>query len=334
MRPSGQAPSVGATFAALSQILIGASAGVSAVLVDYPVGGGQAVRYAAGGAALLLLMRLRGIRHVRVGVRAFALLFLLALMGQTLFNQLLVHSLDHADPATIGSILGCAPVILATLGPLLAKRRPGARIVVGSVLVVAGAVLVEGFGSATPLGLVLALGVLVCELAFSLLAVPLLPGLGPMRVATYATALAVPQSLLTGWLMDGSGILRTPTAEEAAALGYMAAVMTVLAFILWYTALERLGPERAGLFAGLVPIAAAVTAPLFGAGDLRAGQLAGSAVVGLGVVVGMRTTGGRPAEPAPVEAVPHPVPTPARDTARPAVPAARRARPETDAVAP
>jgi drug/metabolite transporter (DMT)-like permease len=238
-------------------------------------------------ALLVARTRSAGKPRLRIRPREWALLFLLALAGQTLFNQLLMGALRRADPATVGSILGCAPLALAVAGPMLAGRRPGRRTVGASALVVAGAVLVEGFGSATPAGLALALGVLGCELAFSLLAVPLLPRLGALRVAAYSTLFAVPQSLAAGYLRDGTGMLRTPTAGEAAGLVYLGLIATVAAFLLWYGALARLGADRAGLFCGLVPVASALSAVVLGTGTVHAPQMAGSVLVGIGVAAGM-----------------------------------------------
>ena len=43
------------------------------------------------------------------------------------------------------------------------------------------------------------------------------------------------------------------------ALAYLAIVQTAIAFSLWYSAVGILGPAIAGLFAGLMPIAAALT---------------------------------------------------------------------------
>ena len=47
---------------------------------------------------------------------------------------------------------------------------------------------------------------------------------------------------------------------EAVAFAYLAVVVTALAFVLWYEALDRLGSARAGLLAGLVPVSALFTA--------------------------------------------------------------------------
>ncbi|WP_374224807.1 hypothetical protein [Streptomyces sp. ISL-99] len=53
------------------------------------------------------------------------------------------------------------------------------------------------------------------------------------------------------------------------------------------------GAERATLFSGLIPVAAAMTAPLVGTGTYGAAQIAGSVLVGAGVGLGSGVFGGR-----------------------------------------
>jgi drug/metabolite transporter (DMT)-like permease len=68
--------------------------------------------------------------------------------------------------------------------------------------------------------------------------------------------------------IDGTGAIRLPTWQEAAAFGYLAVVVIALGLVLWYSGVRRLGVERAGLFAGLVPVAALVTSAAVGAATL------------------------------------------------------------------
>jgi drug/metabolite transporter (DMT)-like permease len=88
---------------------------------------------------------------------------------------------------------------------------------------------------------------------------------------------------------DGGAALRAPTIAELAALGYLAVVLTVIAFLLWYTALPALGPARAGLFVGLVPVTAAASQVVLGLGLPSAAEAAGAVTVGLGLALGLRT---------------------------------------------
>jgi drug/metabolite transporter (DMT)-like permease len=73
---------------------------------------------------------------------------------------------------------------------------------------------------------------------------------------------------------------------ETGALLWQAAVVTVVGFVCWYMGMQRIGAERATLFSGLIPVAAACTAPLVGTGSYGAAQAAGSALVFAGVAVG------------------------------------------------
>ena len=120
-----------------------------------------------------------------------------------------------------------------------------------------------------------------------LLALPLLPRLGPIRVSAYTQTIAVPVLLLVGALADGSGMLRPPTAAEAASLLYLSLVVSAGAFLLWYDALGRLGADRAGLFAGVLPLGAVVTSVLLGLGAPTAAELGGAAVVVAGLATGL-----------------------------------------------
>ncbi|WP_240196980.1 DMT family transporter, partial [Nonomuraea lactucae] len=173
--------------------------------------------------------------------------------------------------------------------------RPAPRLLAGAGVVVAGATLATGLGSGTLPGLLWALGALAGEISFSLLAIPLLPKLGALRVSAYSTVLAVPMLAAIGLAMEGTGMLRVPTPAEAAGFGYLTVVVTVVAFFLWYTSLPRLGPGRAGLFAGLIPVGAIVTGLVLGIATPSAYDLVGAGLVISGIAVGL--TAGRVTPP-------------------------------------
>ncbi|MEO5877645.1 MAG: EamA family transporter [Streptosporangiaceae bacterium] len=267
---------------------VGSLTAISATIGDYPFYGGQAVRYGVAALILLLIARLRRVPLPRLGTRDLALLTGLAATGLAGFNLCLVEGAKHASPATIGTVVGAAPILLALAGPLQQRRRPSPRIVGAAVLVAAGAALANGLGSGSGTGLLWALGALGGEACFALLAVPLLPRLGPILVSAYAAAIAVPMLLAVGLCTDGTVLLRVPTTAEAAAYTYITLVVTVGAFLLWYGSLARLGAERGGLFTGVIPIAAALSTMVLGLGVPSAADFAGAGLVGLGVGIGLR----------------------------------------------
>jgi len=154
------------------------------------------------------------------------------------------------------------------------------------VLVAVGAFTVQGWGRTDPAGILWSAGALAGEVGFAVIAVPVLRPLGPRLLSAVVCALAAAESLLLGLVVDGFGVVRTPTTEEVLALLWQAAVVTVVGFVCWYMGMQRIGAERATLFSGLIPVSAALTAPLVGTGSYGIPQTAGSVIVGLGVALG------------------------------------------------
>lgn len=273
----------------MAAAIVGSSTAVSARLVRYPVLTGQALRYAVAAMILCALLRWRGggAPAVKLTGRQVVRVLALAATGLVGFNVCLIGALRQASPAAVGSVVGSAPVVLALAGPLLARGRPAGRPLLAAVVVVAGAAIVQGLGEGSLVGLILALGALAGEVGFSLLAVPLLPLLGTLRLSAYLTAAATPMLALAALLTQGRAALLAPSFGEDVALLYLAVVVTAGAFLLWYFSLARLGPARAGLLLGLMPVSAAVGAAAIGTGTLTAAALLGSALVGLGVTLGL-----------------------------------------------
>jgi drug/metabolite transporter (DMT)-like permease len=290
----------GTAAAAAAMFLVGTLAAISSVINRYPLYGGQALRYALAATVLFAVARAKGLGLIRLTRREALLLLALTATGLVLFNVCVVQATRHASPALVGTVIGAVPVVLAVAGPLLARSRPSGRVLVAAAVVVVGATVTTGLGGASPTGLLFAIGALVCEACFSLLAVPLLPKLGPVRLSAYTGAVAVPLLLVAG-VLTGGDVLRMPTAAEAIALVYLGTVVSAGAFFLWYDALPRLGTDRAGLFAGVVPVGAIATTVLLGLGTPTATELAGAALVIAGLALGL--TSGRSRTPAARPAV-------------------------------
>jgi drug/metabolite transporter (DMT)-like permease len=292
----------GSIGAATAMFAVGSLAASSSVINQYPLYGGQVLRYALSAAILFAVARARGLGLVRLAPRQALLLLSLSATGLVLFNVCVIQATRYASPTLVGTTVGAVPVVLALLGPLLARSRPSGRVLLAAMVVVAGATVTTGLGSGSLTGVLYAVGALACEACFSLLAIPLLPTLGPVRVSAYTQAVAVPVLLAVGLATDGAGLLRTPTAAEAAALLYLATVVSAGAFLLWYDALPRLGTDRAGLFAGLVPVGAIATTVLLGLDIPTVTELAGAALVVAGLLVGVAPGRARTPAAAPMAA--------------------------------
>jgi drug/metabolite transporter (DMT)-like permease len=284
----------GAVTATAERALVGSLVAASEVVKDYPLAAGQTVRYALAAAVLVLLARGR-LPRLRGG-EALALA-VLAATGLVLFNLFLIEGVREADPATVGVIVGCVPLVLALAGPLLAGRTVSAGVVAAAALVALGAAGVQWAGGGIALaGLLFALGALACEACFTLLAAPHLKRLGPLAVSAYACLFALP--MLAAWTLVAHGPAPPPPSlREAAAIAHLAIPVTAIGFVAWYTAVGLLSVERAGLFSGVLPVSALLCSAALGLADITPQRLAAVAVVAAGITLGMRAAAHRPAPP-------------------------------------
>lgn len=305
-------------------VVLGSSFAISRGILDYPLMLGQAIRYALAAAVLavaLWLLRRRAARTlgagaggtspmagarrmVRPGRADLLRLGLVAATGLVGFSVCVLETLRHADPAVIGTAVGAVPIALAVFGPLSRGQRPTVRLGIAAAIVTGGTALVHGFGNATPVGLAWAVGAFGCEALFTLLAASMLPRLTPVQISTYACTFAVPM-LLVAAVVTGER-WQLPTASEAVTLGFLAVILTSAMFPLWYSGVQRLRVERAGMFNGLLPVVALVATVLADRQPPPLVQLAGVLVVGLGLSLGLSQRAASPAGTATV--VSNPVP--------------------------
>ena len=287
----------GSVLAVVAQILVGSSVAVLGALRDFPLYLGQGLRY---GLALLMIAgvlwafpgrfdvppenpppdgskpRLRPSDGVRlVGM---------ALTGMVGFNLFVVAAERRADPALVGVIVGGAPIMLALLTPLLGRRMPSSRLVLAGVVVTVGVAIAQGLGGGSISGVLLSVGALAGEVSFALLSVQLSRRIGAMRVSIFACGTAVALCVVGTVLTEAP---RLPTTPELLALAWMAAGATALAYVCWFGSLALLGPERFGLFTGLVPFSAVAVTALIGTGSPTWAHVLGALAVGAGLVLGL-----------------------------------------------
>jgi drug/metabolite transporter (DMT)-like permease len=198
-----------------------------------------------------------------------------------------VRGTAHAKPAVIGVAVAAVPLVLALAGPLVGGTRPSAAVVAGAAVVSVGAALVSGGGRTDLAGLGWAAVVLAGEVAFTLLAVPVLGRLGPWAVALHTVWIAAVMLAVLAVVVEGPAAVVTLDAGDLLAAAHLAVVVTALAFVLWYTAVTRLGADRAGLFTGVVPVAAAAGGVLLGASIPAPVVWAGMGLVAAGLVIGL-----------------------------------------------
>ena len=267
--------------------LVGGSVGVSQVLTDAPLFTAQAVRYAAAAALLLVIARLAGVRIEKPRGREWLWFAGIAGSGLVVFNIAIVRGVSHAEPAVIAVAVACVPVLLGVLGPLLERRTPQARVVLAAVVVTAGSVLVEGTGKADPVGVAWAAVALACEAGFTLLAVPVLPRHSAWGVSVHSVWMGAAIFAGLGLVAEGPGAVAELNGTDWLAISYLVVLVTAAAFVLWYSAVARLGAGTVGLLTGVAPLSAALIGMVVGGHRPGAGVWIGLLVVICGLAAGL-----------------------------------------------
>lgn len=286
-------------------VLVGSSVGVSRALTAAPLLTAQAIRYSAASVALAVLARCLRVPVVAPRGREWLWLAGISATGLVLFNVAVVRGVAHAQPAMIAVAVACVPVLLGVLGPLLQRQAPRRQVVLAAVAVTGGAVLVEGAGHADAIGVAWAAIALACEAAFTLLAVPVLPRHGPWGVSVHAVWMGAVMLVVLGAVTEGPAAAARLTAADIMAVAYLAALVTVVAFVLWYSTVAALGPGRVGLLTGIAPVSAALTGILTGSRAPNPLMWAGIAVVMAALAAGLWSRA-KPGQPVPSAISPSP----------------------------
>jgi len=258
-----------------------------------------APRYAFA-AAIFIVATLAFERSLRVSRRDLALLGACGVI--LLLNQVgFVYGLHFASAATVALVFGTLPIFTGLIAGLAGVERPGARFVAAAGVSFAGVALVAlGSGgelSANLKGDALALLASATWGAYSVIVAPLMTRYSPLRISAWVLSFAAVLLTLVG--------ARQIAAEDyptspAVWLTFAFTVLgpIVVTNVLWFTAIDRVGPSRASIFANLQFFLAAVFSVLLLSEQITAVQVAGGALIAVAIALGglRRVPAPQPAE--------------------------------------
>ena len=267
-------------------VLLGSSVAVIAATQHLPVFGVQAARYAVAALTLVILARSLGIRLVLPRRGDIAWVVSGAMSGLVGFNLATVVGTRHAEPGLLGAAVACIPIALAIAGPLTQRRRPSPHVVTGAIVVSVGAVAVTGWGRGDGIGIVMAASLIVFEAGFTLMGSRALPRMGPWSYSTATAVVAAISFAVLSALVEQPAPASFAQPDAVAAILYLGAIATAIAFVLWFTGVQRLGSGTVGLCAGIAAPAAALIGALFGAPLPSLGAWLGMAVIAAGLLIG------------------------------------------------
>jgi drug/metabolite transporter (DMT)-like permease len=237
-------------------------------------------------------------RSLSLERRGLILLVAAAIVGIYLNQLAFSYAIDLTNASTVALIFGALPIVTALFAYAVGVERLHRRFWIAAVISLAGVGLValgsRGGVSGSLLGNVLAFIATATWGIYSVAIVPLLSRYSVWRISAVALVAGAVPALVTALpqIMDQRWDL-----GALVWVGFAFAVLgpLVLTNVLWFTAIERVGPSRATLVTNLQPFLAALFAVALLSEELTWLQVAGGVAIGVALLLARR----RPAlEPA------------------------------------
>jgi drug/metabolite transporter (DMT)-like permease len=207
-------------------------------------------------------------------------------------NQLsFVYALKFTTATTVALLFGTLPIFTALLARGSGVEHLSVRFWAAALLSFAGVAFVAagsgGSLSANLKGDALAISGAITWAGYSVAIAPLMRRYSPFRLsAVFLGAVTIPLALV------GSKQLAHQSFDFGALvwIGFVFAVLgpLVTTNFLWFTAIDRVGPSRASLFANLQPFLAAIIALLLLSEPITTLEVVGGLAIGGGIVLASR----------------------------------------------
>jgi drug/metabolite transporter (DMT)-like permease len=238
-------------------------------------------------AAMFVLLTLVLEHSLRMGRRDVAVL---AGMAAVLFlNQVgFIYALHFTTASTVALIFGTLPVFTVLIATLSGVERATRQfLIAGAVSVVGVALVIAGAGGSLRTNLegdVLALVAVATWAIYSVAIGPMMTRHSPFRLSAYV--LSMTAILLT---VAGSQQLAAEsypsTWQVWATFAFAVGGPLVITNVLWFTAIDRVGPSRASLFANLQFFLAAVFGVILLSETITPLQVMGGATIAAAIVL-------------------------------------------------
>jgi drug/metabolite transporter (DMT)-like permease len=228
----------------------------------------------------------------RLTRRQWLATFVLGLLGVFAYNLFFMGALQRLPASRAALIIALNPVITITISALALGERLKPRRWLGVAIALAGVWIVITHGDIASItsagvgaGELLMLGAVTSWALYTVIGRRVLAGLSPLAATNYAA--------LWGTLL--LGIVAMPHFTElrisqfdwsvVGALLYLGILGTALAFVWYYTSIQRLGTAIASIFTNLVPVFGVAISVLLLGEPLLASMLIGGAIAITGVML-------------------------------------------------
>lgn len=299
LSPPGSERPLALTALATGMGIVGTSMTANKFIVgELPIMLASGARFLIATVVLLALVLFIEDRLPRISARLHLVLIAQAFFGVFGFNVLVLLGVDMTTATISGIITAMTPAVIALISFGLGDRL-GTGAWVGVALTIAGVILVNLL--ATPsedaarrplLGATLVFLAVVGEALYTVLGRQVATRISPLSTATficiYGLAMFLPFAL---WDLRGFDVASAPVSAWLAVV-YLALVVTVFAFVIWFVGLRVIAASTAGAFTGMIPITAVLSAWLVLGEHVGWAHITGIALVLAGILL-VATSRGR-----------------------------------------
>lgn len=285
---------------------------VKAALVDIPPLAFNAVRLVI--ASLLFLIAIaveaQAARRscptespIRFTAAEWRQIVVLGVIGHFVYQLCFVGGVARTSVGNAALIFGCTPVMVSLLAAMAGQERIPRQRWIGAALSLVGIYAVVGHRTSwSTTGLIgdgIVIAAMFCWSLYSVAAQPLLRRHSALRVTGWSmvvgalgyVVIALPTSLATDWAAVSLQSWVLTIGSAVLALG--------VAYIIWYTGVQRVGSSRTAMYSNLTPIVAMIVGVLWLGEPVTRAQMVGTAAILAGVFV-TRLGPTRPSRPSPI----------------------------------
>jgi drug/metabolite transporter (DMT)-like permease len=228
--------------------------------------------------------------HVRrLTARDWAVVTLLGIVGQFLYQILFVAGLERTSVMNASIIIACTPAAVSIASAAVGHERLPLAHWMGTALSFLGVTLIVGGGAASgvssPVGDLMMVACVGCWTVYTVAGRPLLASYSPIVITGLSMAIGTAIFLP----FATADFARTPWADVRVVAWVCVVFSSLLAlnfaYTSWYLGVRQLGSSRTSIYSNVVPVAALVVAMAWLGERLVGMRLAGALLVAAGVVL-------------------------------------------------
>jgi drug/metabolite transporter (DMT)-like permease len=252
-----------------AMLLVGSNVGVGKSIVAFiPVSLFALLRFVIAMAVLWPLLRPSKMRQVQRG--EWLNLFLQAFFGTFMFTLLMLNGVQRTSAVAAGVITSTIPAVVALFSWLFLKERPNGRAVISIALAIVGVVVINiaqgtagAHSDSSLLGNLMVLGAVCCESLYVILSRRLTQTLPAIDICAYTHFFGFLLMLPLGFSALVSFNYSSVSLSVWSLVLWYGLSASIFSFWLWMKGIRHVDGSLAGVFSGLLPIAAALYGIVF-----------------------------------------------------------------------